>query len=80
MSYSRTPRRVADIERRLDAVEELCDMPETANSLRRALRKLPDLERPVKCPPLLGPWGNTMRDAVRNTESWQRAPCAYPRS
>ena len=37
--------RVADIERRLDAVEELCDMPETANSLRRALRKLPDLER-----------------------------------
>ena len=45
-------------------------MPETANSLRRALRKLPDLERPVKCPSLLGSWGNTTRDAVRSKESW----------
>ena len=29
---------------------------------------------------VLGSWGETMRDAVRNKERWKRAPYAYPRS
>ena len=29
---------------------------------------------------VLGSWGEAMRDALRNKESSERAPCAYPRS
>ena len=29
---------------------------------------------------VLGSWGKAMRDALRNKESLERAPCAYPRS
>ena len=29
---------------------------------------------------VLGSWGKAMRDALRNKESLERTPCAYPRS